>query len=385
MLQHFAIVQGAALVGPSEGPGDSGNLAFQVIQFLCHGRDMLAFIFLLGLIDARSEATFGPRDAAALMTTLIVTFLLNPTQDFLSDGIHTYPRMGSEWFLYVYLWSRLVLILLSCISPGWWQPCLVLFAACLVPDDVDWLQIPLPYRDLVANHTSVIWIKGFRWAFLFAPGMYLLSWHAIHAGFLETSKCLGRRIMSKASDHLSVYTNPEVAEQSLKVSFCLGCFAFYWAAALLSSIKTSDSNIYLTGMPSYRHGFQTLYVEGGFESTSHVSHSVSWEYMTHPSLLRYVLLWICEVLLFALPTLVARLGVYQIHRKFLQNKENLRHLFFSTTSWSFEPDNEVFLKISSQAIAAAFAYVPYHFKTLGKSIPEKFEQNYVCKMSVFEK
>ena len=123
-------------------------------------------------------------------------------------------------------------------------------------------------------------------------------------------------------------------------------------------------------MPSYRHGFQTLYVEGGFESTSHVSHSVSWEYMTHPSLLRYVLLWIGEVLLFALPTLVARLGVYQIHRKFLQ-KENLRHLFFSTTSWSFEPDKEVFLKTSSQAIAAAFAYVPYHFKTLGKSNSQK--------------
>ena len=212
---------------------------------------------------------------------------------------------------------HLPLVKASTDSPILHQPWMVAAqsGACLVPDDVDWLQIPTPWRNLVVNHTEVLCFKSFRWLVLFLPGMYLLSWHATHAGFLETSKCFGRRIMSKASDHLSMYTNPEVAERSLKVSFCLGCFAFYWAASLLSSVKTSASNIYLTGMPSYRHGFQTLYVEGGFESENHVSHSVSWEYMTHPSLLRYVLLWIGEVLLFALPTLVARLGVHQIQKR----------------------------------------------------------------------
>ena len=38
--------------------------------------------------------------------------------------------------------------------------------------------------------------------------------------------------MSKASDHLSVYTNPEVAERSLKVSFCLGMLCILLGSCL---------------------------------------------------------------------------------------------------------------------------------------------------------
>ena len=267
---------------------------------------MIAFLFLLGFFDARSQPAFGPRDAAVLMTALIYSFIINPIND---DGLlYSKPKVGCEWFLYVYLWARLQLVCLSRLRPGLWQAGLILGAACLVPD---FLGEELP--DVLRLNVGALRQKGVRFTSLLMPGCYLLALNATRAGFPEWIKQNGGKLMRQTSEFLAAHLNHPRAEEGLQLSFCVACWALYLTSSVLCSVSPFNGE-----HPGYHHGWQAVYVEG--ENVEITEHAVSWEYMTHPSLLLYFAFWLGEFLLLILPVF---------------------------------------------AVGMAMAYMPWHFKTMG--------------------
>ena len=61
----------------------------------------LPCFLLLGFADARREPELGHREGAALVTAMALTLWSSGNQDL---------AIGGEWFLYTYLWARLVLV-----------------------------------------------------------------------------------------------------------------------------------------------------------------------------------------------------------------------------------------------------------------------------------
>ena len=283
MMMHMNFVHGAA-VDPNTH-SDSGQLAGAVILAACHAHDMIAFTLLLGFADARREPTLGARDAVALAAALVSTLIVNP---YVCGSVF----LLTEWFLYVYVWSRLLLVVLSKIHVGLWQAVLVLCAACLLPDDLIWLQIPLTWRGWLVEKVTMLRWKTLHFDLFFMPGCYLLAWHATAAGFLAWFRKTGARLMNGARDVLAQYMDAAVAEKSLQISICLASWAFFLALS------------FVPGEYGYLN-YKTIYIEGR-EKGSHV---VTWQYMTHPSLTSYVMLWLGEFLLLTLPALAVGLGM----------------------------------------------------------------------------
>lgn len=149
MMQHFGIV----CMGGIYSKDDFGIAVWHVLGSLCHARDMVAFVLLLGFTDARYAAGFNHRDAAVLVVAVVKTLI-----NLVPGPLH----VGAEWFLYVYFWCRLLLVLLSKLKPGSWQVGLLALGACMCPDDFLWLQLPLEWRGRIENSTGGIDGKGFR-------------------------------------------------------------------------------------------------------------------------------------------------------------------------------------------------------------------------------
>ena len=315
MIQHFCFVHGASF-GQVKSPEDGGWLAEQAIALLGRNKDMIAFTLLLGFSDASYSPSLGARDAVVLITAALMTLVLNPLADYLSEGDPS-PCIKADWFLYTYLWARLVLCSLCHLKPGLWQPVLLLSCACLIPDDLLWLQLPMAWRASLSHFNVVFRTKGLRFVLFFMPGCYLLAWNATRLGLVAWCRRVGTWSLRRASDCLANYIDADVAQQSLERSVCFACAAFFLAISALSSTGPQ-----LKLALGYQQGYQAVYVEGGFEYSAFEksSHSVTWQYMTHPSLAQYVALWLEEFLLLVLPTL---------------------------------------------AVAVAMAYVPWHFKRIG--------------------
>ena len=283
MMMHMNFVHGAA-VDPKTHLA-SGDLAEAVILGACHARDMIAFTLLLGFADARREPTLGARDAVALAAALVSTLIVNPY-------VYGTVFLLTEWFLYVYVWARLLLVVLSKIHVGLWQAVLVLCAACLLPDDLIWLQIPLTWRGWLVEKVTMFRWKTLHFDLFFMPGCYLLAWHATAAGFLAWFRKTGARLMNGGRDVLARYMDADIAERSLQISICLASWAFFFGLS------------YVPREYGYPH-YKAIYIEGR-EKGSHV---VTWQYMTHPSLASYVMLWLGEFLLLTLPALAVGLGM----------------------------------------------------------------------------
>ncbi|CAJ1385498.1 unnamed protein product [Effrenium voratum] len=294
MMAHFALIQGA---------GEAGRMTIDIESALSHGKDMSAFVLLLGFADARNGPQLSTRDGAALVLALSMTFVLpwilrppclllfgsSVAEEFFSPY---YPRVQHEWFLYSYLFARVVLVLLSRFGEGLWQAVLVLSLACMLPDDVLWLQLSLKLRRFLRAQDHIINFKGLRWATLFVAGIYLLSYHLTRAGLLTRCRRTGGRRLKNAEAWLERRLGQA---RGLRASLCLACWVLYLALSLVSGI---DPKLGL-GRFGYQDGFQAVYKEGNDWTLA--SHSVSWHYMTHPSLMAYVLLWIGELLQNLLP------------------------------------------------------------------------------------
>ena len=327
MMQHFTGILGRG-VHKSDDFGYTWTLL--VMEF-AHGRDMIAMFLLLGFADARREPELGHREGAALVTAMALTLWSSGNQDL---------AIGGEWFLYTYLWARLVLVGLCRFQSGLWQAGLLFLLSCMLPDDYFWLQFPQNWREYIKTHSSGLDSKGLKFLVFFMPACYLLSFHATAEGAVAWARTHGRNLMRKAEDYLAQYMDPDAALWRLQLSFSLACWTFFVVLSFLTGWRPK------WGLEpfAYQFGFQAIYIESG-DDWFGPSHSVTWQYMNNPSLATYVALWFGETLLFILP------GV---------------------------------------TVALAMVYMPVHFKTIGTAcfglyvchIPiafwpsvEKFQQN----------
>ena len=308
MMEHFHLTRGAARSGPQYGSGDADFRALFMLIDFCHCRDMVAFLLLLGFADSRlqrSERILGPRDAAVLIAALFMTLVFRPVHAAIFRGVDALPpvTIGPEWFLYAYFWARLVLLGLSRhLKPGLWQV-IFMFLMAMSPDDLFWLRLPQSWRAALEENNPLD-TKSLKLIGAFFPACYLLAFHASRAGIVTWCKRSGQQIMQKLESRSMVFT-PWILEQS----FSFACWSQWLALSLLCGRWPKWD----LGSFTYQHGYQAVFVEIG-------SHSVSWYYMTHPSLLIYLALWIGEAILLISPAI---------------------------------------------SIALAMAYLPYHFKTMG--------------------
>ncbi|CAK9034009.1 unnamed protein product [Durusdinium trenchii] len=289
MMQHFGIV----CMGGIYSKDDFGIAVWHVLGSLCHARDMVAFVLLLGFTDARYAAGFNHRDAAVLVVAVVKTLI-----NLVPGPLH----VGAEWFLYVYFWCRILLVLLSKLKPGSWQVVLLALAACMCPDDFLWLQLPLEWRGRIENSAGGIDGKGLRWCALFMPACYLAAFHFTCSGAFSLCKGRGISWMNRCVDGLGHYVEPERARWALEISFSFACWILFCSMTILTG------QLPLPKPVGYQFGYQAVYVEdGGLERGK--SHGVSWHYMTHPSLFSYILLWIGEAGLFVLPGITVALAM----------------------------------------------------------------------------
>ena len=313
MMRHFS---GILAFGIHKG-GDFGYTFFCLLSTFCHGRDMIAMFLLLGFNDSRREPVLGYRDGAALITAMGLTLWASGHSE------HKELQVGAEWFLYTYLWARLLLVGFCRLNSGLWQARLMFLFACMWPDDLFWLQLPETWREHIRNHSRGLDTKGLKFLTFFMPACYLLSFHATAAGAIAWVRTNGRSLMAKAEDRMSKYmgsedpTATDAAWWRLRLSFSLSCWTFFVVLSFLSGWRPK------LGLEpfSYQYGFQAAYVETGDDRYG-LSHAVTWQYMNNPSLGTYLALWIGEALLFILP------GV---------------------------------------AIGLAMLYMPWHFKTVGQA------------------
>ena len=212
MLEHF-------LLAHHETP--ALNQAFWIAVDLCHCRDMAAFLMLLGFVDSRSSPSLGAREAAVFMTCIFVVVIYEPFITIASgswEQLHV--RFGYEWFLYVYLWCRLLVVSLQKLPAACQVFLLWLFA--IAPDDLFWLRLPLHTR-LTLAHQPPFDIKSVRFVFAFLPWCYFLGYHGTKAGFVASSQRLLRKIM-----HAGYFQ-----ERHLQISFAVGSWAAFFALTML--------------------------------------------------------------------------------------------------------------------------------------------------------
>ena len=156
MIQHFSGILGHGV----HKNGDFGYTFTCLLASFCHGRDMIAMVLLLGFADSRREPVLGYRDGAALITAIGMTFWASGNTDL---------RIGGEWFLYTYLWARLLLVGFCRLNSGLWQAGLMFLLACMWPDDLFWLQLPETWRDHITTHSSGLDSKGLKFLTFFVP------------------------------------------------------------------------------------------------------------------------------------------------------------------------------------------------------------------------
>lgn len=320
MLGHFQFVDGA----------HGGDAAQRIQSSFGHNKDMVAFMMLLGVSDSREPLVLGARDLLVLSVALLMTslgpWLLSPPYGplhhvFFSFNSSAYNlpwlRVRHDWFLYHYLFARICLVGLTKVSAkcrgpcGAWQAVLVLCMACLIPDDVLWLWIPLEYRRSAWIRSTAIMMKGMRMSCFFLTGCYLLAFHTTKAmrAWDDRNERNEASKESKTSQGFHGFHGLLRYAQRLKTeaataawhepSFAAVCSCGAGALTVFLVISVLTSQVPLGDLGGYQHGWKAIYVEG--ENVYTVSHAVSWHYMTHPSLFFYVVLYIGEMLLLVLP------------------------------------------------------------------------------------
>ena len=274
-------------------------------------QDMVAFMMLLGVSDSREPLVLGVRDLLVLSVALLMTALgpwvLSPPYGplhrvFFSFNSSAYNlpwlRVRHDWFLYHYLFARLCLVGLTKVSAkyrcglcGAWQAVLVLCMACLIPDDVLWLWIPLVYRRSAWIRSTAIMMKGIRMSCFFLTGCYLLAFHTTKAMRAEgnerneaskESRSQGFHVLLRYAKRLKTEAAAAGAWHEPSFAAVCGCGAGAFTVFLMLSVLTSQVPLGDCGGNVYQHGWKAIYVEG--ENVYTVSHAVSWHYMTHPSL-----------------------------------------------------------------------------------------------------
>ncbi|CAK9046828.1 unnamed protein product [Durusdinium trenchii] len=296
MMEHFHFTRGAARSGQAYGYGDSDFVALFILIDVCHCRDMVAFLLLLGFTDSRMKGSIhslGPRDAAVFITALFMTLIFGPVHRAVLTDWDTFPqvRVGPEWFLYTYFWARVVLLGLCHVArPGLWQA-MFMFLMALCPDDLFWLQLPMSLRASLEDNVPLD-TKSLKFTGFFLPACYLLSFYASQAGIVTWCKRSGQRLMQRVVEVTSLL------EWKLELSFSLACFSQWLVLSLLCGRWPKWNMIPF----AYQDGYQAVFVEVG-------DHTVSWDYMTNPSLLLYLAIWIGEALLLLLPGMFIALGM----------------------------------------------------------------------------
>ena len=280
-------------------------------------------MMLLGVSDCREPLVLGVRDLLVLSVALLMTALgpwvLSPPYGplhrvFFSFNSSPYNlpclRVRHDWFLYHYLFARLCLVGLTKVSAkyrcglfGAWQAVLVLCMACLIPDDVLWLWIPLVYRRSAWIRSTAIMMKGIRMSCFFLTGCYLLAFHTTKAmraeGNERNERNEGFHVLLRYAKRLKTEAAAAGAWHEPSFAAVCGCGAGAFTVFLMLSVLTSQVPLGDCGGNVYQHGWKAIYVEGENDYT--VSHAVSWHYMTHPSLLFYVVVYIGEMLLLVVP------------------------------------------------------------------------------------
>ena len=288
MMEHFHLAGGADRSGPPFGSGDSVYQTFYVLVDICHCRDMVAFLLLLGFTDSRMEAPhLGRRDAAVVITAVAMTLVLRTN---FGNGFPV-MKVGPEWFLYTYFWTRLLLVgFCRHVRPGLWQA-VFMFLMAMMPDDIFWLQLPMELRARLQENNPLD-TKSLRFTALFLPACYLLSFHATQAGAVAWCKRSGQRLMAKLVEMTSL------SQWNFELSLSVACFCQWLGLGLLCGRWPKWNLEHF----EYQDGYQAVFVEVG-------DHAVSWHYMTHPSLLIYLATWIGEAMVLLLPGVLIALGM----------------------------------------------------------------------------
>ncbi|CAE8649229.1 unnamed protein product [Polarella glacialis] len=351
MLGHFQLNEGAA----SCSGLDSGNAAWRLELLLGHGRDMVAFMLMLGFTDSRDPVQLGPRDVVLLIVALLMTFLLpallSPGYGPLRAvfGPPVFPRIAHEWFLYSYLFARCCLLSLHRLKvSGGWQVCWFFVVACCIPDDLLWLWLPLARRNWVWHFDAAVATKGLRWSLLFLTACYLLSFHG-SGGFVRRVQVWGRSCLRSCSRWRAVTAVTNGRQEALdacRAACFTGCFAAFLAISVLCAAEPVTQLGYLGG-------FQAVYVEG--QSEINFSHSVSWQYMTHPSLAVYLSLWLGEMGLFLVPPLLVgmALAVVPWHLKTMGSStfgNFVLHPYYIGAPWTKWVQQPILFQITSPSL-----------------------------------
>jgi amino acid adenylation domain-containing protein len=279
MLQHFRLNRHVGYVVDGI---DTDAVSYGIESSLGHGKDMVAFMLMVGFTDSRDPIKFRARDGVLAVMMLLMSgpleYVLTPGFGPLSAIFHTPSpalRIRHGWFLYALLLARSVLIALHQfrVSPRA-QCCLLFSLAFLFPDDaLDCL--PEAWRLWNYQNNCLIRCKGFRFSFVFMPACYLLGFHG------------GARTVAWARAHA-----PRTA---WKVAAVVGAsWTGYAAMSTLNHPPPSPASRFQYGYPS----FQAVWTE---ESASHL---VTFSFMTKPSFLVYTFLWLSEVVMFLVPPLL---------------------------------------------------------------------------------
>lgn len=331
MLGHFQLNLGTAW---SEGV-DCGNRAWRLEMLLGHGKDMVAFILMVGFTDSRDAIRFGPRDLVLVILALLMSgpleYVLSPGYGPLSAVFKppdSHFKIQHGWFLYSFMFARLVLNAMHlCKVPGAAQVALAFCVAMLFPDDV-WRPLPNKWRTWLWHNDAGMRYKGFRWSFLFMTACYLLGFHA------------GPPTVHWARRHAPA--------AGWKVAALVG---MSWTGFL--AMSALNAPIPLPLLPMGYSTFQAVYIE------QLSSHLITLHYMTHPSFLVYATLWCGEVLLFLLPPLFVAVAMAYcpIHFKTMGTTSLGNYVLHPTyigapwTKWAQKP-------VLSQITSSALGPVP---------------------------
>lgn len=322
MLGHFQLNTGS----PDVLGVDTGNKAWRIEMLLGHGKDMVAFILMVGLTDSRDPVGFGPRDwilsVLALLMSGPLSYVLSPGYGPLLDVFSPPTGMGvvgHGWFLYSFMFARLWLNVFHKVGMRPAVQVVVMFAASLLfPDDV-FDMIPDDERMALWLDNAAFRYKGFRWSFLFMTACYLLGFHS--------------------GVHVVRWACRNAPSTGWAVAALVGAS---WTGFLGMSLLNSPEPL----CPGGYSKFQAVYDE------EHSSHLVTMHYMMHPSFWTYLALWLCEVLLFILPPLFVAIAMAYcpVHFKTMGTTSLGNYVLHPTyvgAPWTFWVQTPVLSRITS--------------------------------------
>eukprot|EP00928_Gymnodinium_smaydae_P075825 TRINITY_DN5883_c0_g1_i2.p1 TRINITY_DN5883_c0_g1~~TRINITY_DN5883_c0_g1_i2.p1 ORF type:complete len:450 (+),score=50.66 TRINITY_DN5883_c0_g1_i2:1007-2356(+) len=329
MIEHFQLNGGAPVVHGF----DTGNMAWRIEMFLGHGKDMIAFIFMVGFTDSRDPIQFGARDIVLLVLALLMTgplsYVLSPGYGVLQAVFSPpsgFPSIGHGWFLYSFAFARFVLNIFHKMQvPPGLQIAVMFAASCLFPDDVWEFMLSDSSRLWLWQEDAAFRYKGFRWSFLFMTACYLVGFYcgpsAVH------------------------WARRKAPRSRWAVTMLVGAS---WTGYLSMSLMNAPFPL----LPFGYNSFQAVYDE------SVSSRLVVFHYMTHPGLSVYLRLWVCEALLFMIPPILVAVAMADcpVHFKTMGTTSLGNYVLHPTyigAPWLNWVQGPVLSRITSPAFGAA--------------------------------